>query len=91
MKPLVEIRRVATDAYAYRISAHGAEAQDSAESGAFTSLEQCLFDAGASLDHYFTRVELNLEGMFIGACSTDALRRNAKAVAQRIRQHFQPA
>lgn len=89
MKPLIEIRRIAADAYYYRISAQGFEPQDAG--GTFTSLEQCLFDAGASLNHYFASVEMNFEGMFLGACATEALRANPKAVAQRIEQHFQPA
>ncbi|RZL89127.1 MAG: hypothetical protein EOP82_20735 [Variovorax sp.] len=89
MKPLIEIHRIAADAYSYRISADGANAQESGS--AFESLERCLFDAGASLGHYFPRVEVNFEGMFLGSCATDALRRQPKAVAQRIEQHFQPA
>jgi len=89
MKPLIGIQRIATDAYVYRINAKSADAQDTGCT--FASLEQCLFDAGASLDHYFPRVEINFEGMFLGACATDALRSNPKAVAQRIEQHFQPA
>lgn len=91
MKPLIEIHRIGTDAYGYRISALGSDGQDKSGSGAFDSLENCLFDAGASLGTYFSRVELNLEGMFLGSCSTDTLRRNPKGVAQRIQQHFQPA
>ncbi|MBT2320997.1 hypothetical protein J7E62_01320 [Variovorax paradoxus] len=91
MKPLIEIHRIGTDAYGYHISALGTDAEAQGGSGAFDSLEHCLFDAGASLGHYFARVELNLEGMFLGSCSTDMLRRNPKGVAQRIRQHFQPA
>ncbi len=91
MKPLVEIHRIGTDAYGYRISAHGIDGPEKSGSGAFDSLEHCLFDAGASLGTYFARVELNLEGMFFGSCTTDVLRRNPKGVAQRIRQHFQPA
>ncbi len=90
MKPLIEIHRIGTDAYAYRISAHGADSQDS-DSGAFDSLERCLFDAGASLGGYFPRAELNFEGMFLGACDTDALRRSPREVARRIQQHCQPA
>ena len=89
MKPLIEIHRIGTDAYAYRVNAKGADAQD--PGCAFPSLEQCLFDAGASLDHYFPRVEINFEGMFLGACATESLRSHPKALAQRIEQHFQPA
>lgn len=84
MRPLLEIRRVETDGYSYRISAQEA-------GGTFTSLEQCLSDAAASIGHYFSSVELNIEGLFLGACATDALRRTPKAVAQRIEQHFHPA
>ncbi len=89
MKPLIEIRRIATGAYSYRISAQGSDAQD--DGGTFTSLAQCLLDAGASLDHYFESVEMKFDGMFLGACATEALRNNPKAVAQRFEQHFQPA
>ncbi|VTU39203.1 hypothetical protein [Variovorax sp. PBL-E5] len=91
MKPLIEIHRIGPGGYAYRISALGSDAQESGESGTFDSLARCLFDAGASLDHYFARVDLKLEGMFIGACTTDVLRRDPQAVARRIQQHFQPA
>jgi len=90
MKPLVELHRIGTDAYGYRISALGIDTTEKSGSGAFDSLEHCLFDAGASLGHYFERVELNLEGLFMGSYTTDALRRNPKAVAQRMKQHFQP-
>jgi hypothetical protein len=89
MKPLIEIRRIATDAYSYRISARGSNAQHAG--GTFTSLEQCVRDAGASLGQYFAIVEMNFDGMFLGTCATEALRRRPKAVAQRIEQHFQPA
>jgi len=89
MKPLIEIQRVGSDAYSYRISTLGAEASEQ-DSGAFESLEHCLLDAGASLGSYFASVEMNFEGMFLGSCATDALRRNAKGVAQRIAQHYQP-
>ncbi|MGJ7511585.1 hypothetical protein [Variovorax sp. GT1P44] len=86
---MIEIQRIGTDAYVYRVNAKGADAQDAGCT--FASLAQCLFDAGASLDHYFPRVEINFEGMFLGACDTEALRSNPKAVAQRIEQHYQPA
>ncbi len=88
MKPLIEIQRVGSDTYSYRISARGAAGQES--ESAFESLERCLFDAGASLGSYFPRVEVNFEGMFLGAFTTAVLRSNPKAVAQRISQHFQP-
>ena len=83
MKPLIEIQRIATDAYVYRINANSADAQDTGCT--FASLEQCLFDAGASLDHYFPRVEINFEGMFLGACATafGLLRRASVAQAPR--------
>ncbi|MEJ8814996.1 hypothetical protein WKW77_28245 [Variovorax ureilyticus] len=84
MKPVLAIRRVEPDAYSYRIS-------DQEAGGTFASIEHCLVDAAASLGHYFTSVELNLEGLFLGACALDALRRAPRAVAQRIEQHFQPA
>jgi hypothetical protein len=88
MKPLVHVQRIASNAYSYRISAAGAQAMG--DSVTFDSLERCLFDAGASLDQYFASVELKLDGLFIGQYATLALRRQPSAVAQRIRQHFQP-
>lgn len=84
MKPVLEIRRVESDAYSYRIG-------DQEAGGFFASIEHCLIDAAASLGHYFASVELNFEGLFLGACAIDAMRRTPKAVAQRIEQHFQPA
>lgn len=84
MKPVIEIRRLGADVCAYRISAPAA-------SGNFASIEQCLVDAAAALGHDCESVELNFEGLFLGACAVEALRRTPKAVAQRIEQHFQPA
>lgn len=89
MKPLVHVQRIASNAYTYRISATGAHA--AGDSATFDSLERCLFDAGASLDQYFTSVELKLDGLFIGQYATRALRSHPTVVAQRIRQHFHPA
>lgn len=89
MKPLIEFQRIGTDAYSYRISAHGAAAQEAGRT--FASMEHCVRDAGDSLGPYFASVEINYEGMFLGACATDALRNSPKAVATRIEQHFQPA
>ena len=86
MKPLVHVQRIASNAYTYRISANGPLTEG--DSATFDSLERCLFDAGASLDHYFSSVELKLDGLFIGQYATHALRSHPTAVAQRIRQHF---
>jgi hypothetical protein len=88
MKPLVQVQRIAQDAYVYRVSITGARA--AGDSGTFESLEHCLFDAGASLDQYFSSVELNLDGLFIGQYPTGVLRRHPSVVAQRILQHFRP-
>ncbi|MBS0341888.1 MAG: hypothetical protein JSS56_15300 [Proteobacteria bacterium] len=89
MKPLVHVQRIAANAYTYRISTNGVQAGD--DSATFDSLERCLFDAGASLDHYFASVELKLDGLFIGQYATQVLRSQPSVVAQRIRQHFHPA
>ena len=89
MKPLVHVQRITKNAYTYRISNNGVQAGD--DSATFDSLERCLFDAGASLDHYFSSVELKLDGLFIGQYTTKALRSHPTVVAQRIRQHFHPA
>jgi hypothetical protein len=91
MKPLVEIQRVGTDAFSYRISAFVAGAGPAGDSGTYDSLAYCLFDAGASLGPYFASVELNVDGLFVGSYPIDALRRHPKRVAQRIQQHFKPA
>jgi hypothetical protein len=91
MKPLVEIRSTGANAYTYRISAFVADAQEAGDSGTFESLEHCLFDAGRALGEYFANVELNLDGLFMGNCATDALRREPQAVALRIRQYLLPA
>jgi hypothetical protein len=84
MKPVVEIHRIGRDAYAYRISAHGATEQEADIT--FESLARCLFDAGDALGHYFSRVEVSLDGRLLGSCATDLLRRNPKGVAERIAQ-----
>jgi hypothetical protein len=91
MKPLVEIQRAGSNAFTYRIRAFVAGAKEAGDSGTFESLARCLFDAGASLGHYFDSVELNVDGLFVGSYPVDALRRQPKRVAQRIQQHFQPA
>jgi hypothetical protein len=91
MKPLVEIQRVASNAFSYRISAFVAGAGPVGDSGTFESLAFCLFDAGASLGPYFASVELNVDGLFVGSYPIDALCRHPKRLAQRIQQHFQPA
>ncbi|GAA4351018.1 hypothetical protein GCM10023165_38870 [Variovorax defluvii] len=91
MKPLVEIHRVGTDAFSYRIRAFVAGAEEAGDSGIFDSLAHCLFDAGASLGSYFSSVELNVDGLFVGAYAVDALRRHSKRMAERIEQHYQPA
>jgi hypothetical protein len=91
MNPVVEILRIGRDAYAYRISARGTAAEQEADS-TFDSLERCLVDAGDSLGHYFSRVEVSLDGRLLGSCATDLLRRNPKGVAERIAQRStQPA
>jgi hypothetical protein len=89
MKPLIEFQRIGPDAFSYQISAQGAGAQEAGRT--FASMEQCVRDAGDSLGPYFASVEIKFEGMFLGACATDALRTSPKAVAARIGQHFQPA
>lgn len=86
MKPVIEIQRIGSDAYSYRISAQGAAVQE--PDASFDSLERCLYDAGASIGAYFSSVEMNYEGMFLGSCATDVLRQNPKGVAQRIAQHY---
>ncbi|MBO9515351.1 MAG: hypothetical protein J7549_14645 [Variovorax sp.] len=84
MKPVIEIRRLESGAYAYRVTLRET-------GGRFASVEQCLVDAAATLAQDCAAVELNFEGLFLGACAVEALRRTPRAVAQRIEQHFQPA
>ncbi|MGK6309878.1 hypothetical protein [Variovorax sp. DT-64] len=91
MKPLVEIQRVGSNAFTYRISAFVAGAGPAGDSGTFDSLAFCLYDAGASLGSFFPSVELNVGGLFVGSYPVDALRRHPRRVAQRIEQHFQLA
>ena len=91
MKPLVEIQRLGPNAFTYRISAFVAGAEEAGDSGTFDSLAHCLFDAGASLGSYFSSVELNVDGLFVGSYAVDALCRHSRRVAQRIQQHYQPA
>jgi len=86
MNPLVDVQRTAPDAYTYRVSAGGAQA--AGDGGTFPSLEHCLFDAAASLDHYFPSVQVNLNGHFIGQYATLMLRRHASVVAHTIRENL---
>jgi hypothetical protein len=91
MRPVVELQRFGTDGYGYQVRAFARATRLASDSGIFASLEHCLFDAGASLDNYFSSVLLNLDGLHIGPCRTDSLRRHPANVAMRIRQHFRPA
>ncbi len=85
MDPLVDILRIGPRAYAYRISARFAGAQQAGDSGTFDTLERCLFDAGAALGQYFANVELRLDGRSMGGCATESLRREPATVARRLR------
>ncbi|WP_143684735.1 hypothetical protein [Variovorax sp. KK3] len=91
MKPLVEIQCLGPEAFTYRISAFVAGAEEAGDSATFDSLSHCLYDAGAVLANYFSSVELNVDGLFVGSYAVDALCRHSRRVAQRIQQHFQPA
>ena len=87
MKPLVHVHRLDQNAYTYHVSAFGSRTPG--DGGTFESLELCLFDAAASLDHYFANVELKLDGRPIGPCATGTMRRDPACVAQRMRRHIQ--
>ncbi len=90
MKPLVEIRRVGRQCYTYAVGTGGVLPAPPPESvfGAleFSSLESCLGDAGDALVPYFARVDLQLDGRYLGSCATTHLRDAPERLAQRIRQ-----
>ena len=84
MKPLIDIRRQAPSGFTYRISARGA---DGVDGGAFDTIERCLYDAAASLGHYFPRVDVRFEGGLLGSCATDTLRRAPQTIAAQLPTH----
>ncbi len=85
MKPQINILRIGPDAFTYRIGARGASGVEAGS--AFRTIEYCLFDAGASLGHYFQQVDIHFEDGFLGSWATDALRRDPQSIAARIRRH----
>jgi hypothetical protein len=88
LQPLVDIHRIGADAYSYRISARGAPA--CGEGAVFPSLACCLLDVGDSLGEYFARVQIRFEGLVLGTCATEVLRRLPQQVAERLeRSHEQ--
>ena len=89
MKPLVDVHRTATNVYTYCVSTGRADA--ASDGGSFESLAHCLFDAAASLVHYFPSVSLNLDGRFIGQYATLTLRRHPSMVARTIQKSLPAA
>src|SRR5690606_17704892 len=61
MKPVIDIRRIGPDAYAWRIRTDSVEVQ---EGSGFASMAQCLRHAGAALDADCARFDISFEGMF---------------------------
>ena len=82
MKPLIDIHRQAPNGFTYRISARGTDGVDGG--AAFDTIERCLFDAAASLGHYFPRVDVRFEGGLLGSCAIDTLRRAPQTIVALI-------
>lgn len=88
MKPVIDIRRIGPDAYAWRIRTDSVEVQ---EGSGFASMAQCLRHAGAALDADCARFDISFEGMFLGDYAAEVLRHHPEGLAQRIVQHCLPA
>lgn len=82
MKPLIDIRRYEPTGFTYCISARGVDGVDGG--AAFDTIERCLFDAAASLGHYFPRVDVRFEGGLLGSCAIDTLRRAPQTIVALI-------
>jgi hypothetical protein len=89
MKPLIDIRRHEPTGFTYRISALGADGVDGG--AAFDTIERCLFDAAASLGHYFPKVDVRFEGGLTGSCAIDTLRRAPQSIVALISRHAERA
>lgn len=89
MKPQIDIVRVKGGTYAYSVgtgAAVGARADSGSGPMEFDSLERCLSDAGDALVPYFTRIDVQFAGRYLGSCSTRYMCTEPVRLAARIRQ-----
>ncbi len=94
MQPHLQIRRLAPQVYAYSLTAGGTEPAPLSHETTLESLERCLGDACDSLGHYFSSVQISLEGQPLGSFAVGLAQRNACGLASQLREKFireQPA
>jgi hypothetical protein len=85
MQPHLQIRCLGPQVYAYSVSAGGKVTQPADET-TLASLEHCLDDAGASLGHYFSSVQISLQGQVLGSFAVGLVQRNAPGLASQLRE-----
>ena len=66
MQPVLELRRVAADAFGYSLSAIPRDPTRPPQD-LFSTVEYCLYDAGRSLQNYFDSVIIRYDGISLGA------------------------
>ncbi|MEJ8848091.1 hypothetical protein [Variovorax rhizosphaerae] len=86
MQPHLQIRCIRPQVYAYSLSASAKSFLHSETT--LESLERCLLDACDALGHYFTSVQISLEGQPLGSYGVALVRRNAPALARQLRERF---
>lgn len=87
MQPHLQIRCLGPQVYAYSVSAGGCATRPADET-TLASLERCLDDAGASLGHYFSSVQISLQGQVLGSFAIGLVQRNAFGLAGQLREKF---
>lgn len=65
MQPVLELRKIATDTFAYSLSA-GTRHPTPVPGDLFESIEYCLYDAGKALQNYFESVLIRYQGISLG-------------------------
>ncbi|MEJ8826742.1 hypothetical protein WKW80_32840 [Variovorax humicola] len=86
MQPHLQIRCIRPQVYAYCLSAGGNSFVHTETT--LESLERCLWDACDALGHYFSSVQISLEGQPLGSYGVALIQRNAPALARQLRARF---
>jgi len=86
MQPHLQIRCIRPQVYAYSLSASSDSLLHTETT--LESLETCLRDACDALGHYFSSVQISLEGQPLGSYGLTLVRRNAPALAKQLRARF---
>src|SRR5690349_16709001 len=86
MQPHLQIRCIRPQVYAYSLSASAGSYLHTETT--LESLERCLCDACDALGHYFSSVQISLEGQPLGSYGVASVQRNAPALARQLRERF---